>query len=167
MEHKQATDWPKIRRAYEAGETSVRALCQKFGVGTGALYRRVKKEGWEPRRPKGPSPCHLSASGETLLDFGGMIERARMLIGRSIEAGGISSVSELERQVRIVKSLVATAKMVEQMDQAGSTDKTDKENSAVDIPGRDPVRGKLDDDADAIRRDLARRLEELLESGDD
>ena len=43
----KTTDWEAIERAYRAGQLSVRALAEKFGVSHPAVSKRAKKEGWQ------------------------------------------------------------------------------------------------------------------------
>ena len=45
------TDWLKIREAYEADGEAVTQICTRYGVSTGALYKRAKVENW-PQRSK-------------------------------------------------------------------------------------------------------------------
>jgi len=45
------TDWLKIREAYEADGEAVTQICIRYGVSTGALYKRAKVENW-PQRSK-------------------------------------------------------------------------------------------------------------------
>ena len=42
-------DWLKIREAYEASGEAVTQICFRFGVSTGALYKRAKAENWPQR----------------------------------------------------------------------------------------------------------------------
>ncbi|PLX39053.1 MAG: hypothetical protein C0606_00460 [Hyphomicrobiales bacterium] len=44
-----ATDWASLRVAYEGGAEPVAALCRRFGVSAGRLYRRARKEDWQRR----------------------------------------------------------------------------------------------------------------------
>ena len=43
--------WRLVRRAYEAGETSVDEICHRFGPTKYHLYKKLKSEGWHLRRP--------------------------------------------------------------------------------------------------------------------
>lgn len=43
----KTTDWEAIERAYRAGQLSVRAIAEKFGVSHPAVSKRAKKEGWQ------------------------------------------------------------------------------------------------------------------------
>lgn len=40
-------DWEGIERAYRAGQLSVRAIGEKFGISHAAISKRAKKEGWQ------------------------------------------------------------------------------------------------------------------------
>ena len=40
-------NWEAIRTAFEAGDTSIRKIAEKYGVTDGAIRKRAKKDGWQ------------------------------------------------------------------------------------------------------------------------
>lgn len=169
MQDVDEPDWEAIRRAYEVGTSSVADICLLFGVGRSALYGRAKRERWTARRAtKGmkkkvcaeiSSSTFKASEGEA--DLATILRDAQTLIQRQLAAGDGDSVADLERQVRMVKSLVSTAKMVEQMEKQPSETGKGQERKKPLNSDNNGLGVKNDDEADALRRELARRIEAL------
>lgn len=169
MEHKDPPDWVEVRRVCESGESTVREICSRFAVSRGALYHRAKREAWFRRGGRaGKSKFGGGRSSDQDYSFAGMIKAVTGRVGKQMDSEDGGDGADLERQLRIVKSLVSTAKLVEQMDDSAVEEEVEaglgKKRSSKDGRGRGEVDNK---DADAIRRELARRLKEMGESGED
>lgn len=55
----------EIRRLYETGEISIRAVAERAGVSTATLSRRAKAEGWHRAKPTAKPAPSKAASAET------------------------------------------------------------------------------------------------------
>lgn len=53
--------WAQVRAAYSANEISIAAVCKKFQMSSGTLYKRRVAEGWTLR---GTQPAALTAKGK-------------------------------------------------------------------------------------------------------
>lgn len=54
-------NWEAIRTAFEAGDTSIRKIAEKYGVTDGAIRKRAKKDEWQ--RHSGPQLVRGTQSG--------------------------------------------------------------------------------------------------------
>lgn len=158
MSRKEVANWAAIRRAYEERGISVKSICSRFGVTSSKLYARAREERWEMRSQTGVRPSTLV---DTEQGFSQMLEKATGRVRRHLDQEAGESVADLEREVRIVKSLVSTAKLVNQMEDEEGDGGDASSGCKDDNCGEGEVRGTGDGDADAIRRELARRIHKL------
>ncbi len=142
-------DWAKIRAAYEDVSVPLADTAKAAGVNRQALIARARREGWRartaPPKPPGPSAELTGAA----MKPSSLATRLKRLIAREIEAiEGESTkkreASEKERDARRLSSLVRSLEKLKDM--KSGKEKTDK---------------KKDEDGDALRTELQRRLARL------
>lgn len=163
-------DWATIRRLYESGSPGVAAICAAAGIGTGALYRRARKENWQRRRDdktgakrRGRRTAKPRRKGEAApeaprkVDRSGLIRRLYAALERQVRevearlAAEDGPASAGERDARTLSNLARTFEKLMEIDGGGA--EAHDEGGARDI--------------DALRKELAKRIDRLRrERGD-
>ncbi len=144
-------EWRLIRLAYFGGNETLDQIAQRFGVTRQLIVYHGRREGWPPH-----AKARAGFSGPQAV-----IERFYRLIDRKLEqmevtmaSDEVRSPADNERETRAIGTLIRNFERVFGLDQG--TDYGD---------GREELRGgelDPDRDAEAIRRELAARLERLL-----
>ncbi|KAB7741610.1 hypothetical protein F2P47_04195 [Parvibaculum sedimenti] len=142
-------DWAKIRAAYEDPAVPLSGTAKVAGVNAQTLIARARREGWRARTPAPAKPAPAAELTGAAMKPSSLATRLKRLIAREIEAiEGESTkkreAAEKERDARRLSSLVRSLEKLKDM--KSGKEKTDK---------------KKDEDGDALRTELQRRLARL------
>jgi hypothetical protein len=150
-------------------------IAERNGIGRGALTRHAKAEGWQrkvktiqrPRRTKAELAEAAAESMRQALSKG-LGARLYLAIDRKVQEIEMRmrqtenegrGAADAERDARTLSALARVyAKLVELDGAAKSAEKRETESK--------PSPARRSEDADELRRDLARRLERLDHDGD-
>jgi len=157
MDDDAAPNWGAVSEAYARGDLTVAEICTRYGITQHALYSRARKQGWPPRRRRGPArppvntPCSSGGSAREALiaRLYNALER-KMSEFEARQSQGAQTAAEHERETRTLNT------MVRLFERLGELKEKAQANNAV---SRDD--GDISADARSLRQDLARRLERL------
>jgi len=159
MNEQQPPDWPAILRAFRDRDCAVAEFCRRNGISASSLYRRLAAEARQAqaRKPaRGGRRRKRCVAAVPVKGRGGLFARLSRALDEkmtefetAIRAQEPRSPADAEREARTLLSLM---RMFERL------------NALQPNMGKgsaDPANPRLDADADAIRRQLAERLERL------
>ncbi|MDQ0317845.1 hypothetical protein [Amorphus orientalis] len=168
--HRFVPDWAAIRVAFEAGEWSQRKIAESYGVSESGLRTRADREGWDrSRRPKlgpaaakrarpmpaGPNPTTRKVgrpAGRTPGERAAMVGRLYRVFEARIAALEArfdpEATIDTERDTKVLAALARTLDTLIALDRKARSE------------GAEAPAGE-NDDIDALRQDLARRLDRL------
>lgn len=152
---RKAPDGAKIRAAYEDISVPLSETAKAAGVSAQALVARARREGWRSRTPMPVKPAPAAELTGAAMKPSSLATRLKRLIAREIEAiEGESTkkreAAEKERDARRLSSLVRSLEKLKDM--KSGKDKTDR---------------KKDEDGDALRTELQRRLSRIAAAADE
>ncbi len=170
MSRRAPPDWERVKEEFMHAMDSLDVIAARNGIGRGALSRRAKAGNWErkvktERRPRRTKAELETAAAERTRRTLSLTLAARLYLAIDRKLQEIEqrmqdteqqgrSAADAEREARTLSALARVyAKLVELDEAAKPAAKTQKE-------GR-PSTPRSSDDADQLRRDLARRLERL------
>lgn len=138
-------DWAAVRADYETGNASVASLCRKWRLHRGQLYRRIASESWTMRRPR--------EEVTTLV----LTHRLRRLAERELASLELArdaqdspaSPADSERAAKALAGLVKVIENIAALEQRLAQAAAPAGNGHAAI------------DDDALRAELARRLEKM------
>ena len=149
--------WPDIRRAYVDTNEPVSAICGRFGISTGSLYRRAKRENWpgRTRTNGGADSGALAGSSEQDELVARLYQTLRQQM-TAIEArlqsmpdiDDTNATATAERDARTLSTLVRTLEKLIELQSV--TNRPEPMDDA-----------KADSDADRFRLEIIRRIEEF------
>lgn len=175
MSRRAPPDWERVRQEFTHSTDPLNLIAERNGIGRGALSRHAKAGNWErkvktnqrPRRTKAEleaaaAECTRRALSLTLAARLYLaIDRKLQEIEQRMQDTGHEGLSaaDAERDARTLSALARVyAKLVE-LDGAAKPAVEKKK-------GEKPGAPRSSEDADQLRRDLARRLERLDRRGD-
>ncbi len=172
-------DWEAIKHAVLHSGLSYRRIAEKYGASEKTIANKAREEGWvrivplqrlpsgrKPRPPGAPAPKRPTAD---------QIRRRRMIArlfavldaklkeieermaNRACEGGSPASAADTERDVRAFGQLMRIYAKLAALDDAERDKTGDKEDNA-DL--------RTIEDADSLRREIARRIERLSGAGE-
>ena len=155
------TDWLKIREAYEAGGEAVTQICIRYGVSTGALYKRAKAESWPQRseakkKPKKTNKKRRAArAGEKIspdrVERRQLIDRLYQAFEKQMSDFEIQNASNADDGIneKDARTLGSLARTLEKLIELKSEEEGDShtQNQEVDI--------------ERLREKLTQRLERM------
>ncbi|MGV1013483.1 MAG: hypothetical protein ACOYB4_00780 [Methyloceanibacter sp.] len=173
-EASSAVDWEAIEHEYIYGDKSLKRISDAFGSSPGTISARAKDGGWvrlvgTKRLPRGRK-ARLPGAPRTPRSTADQLRRRRLaqqlfkIIDAKLqeietrmqqaEANAMPpSAADTERDVRSINSLMGLYAKVVELDEAAKQSGSDAEEEAKS------------EDAEQLRRDLARRLERLNREG--
>jgi hypothetical protein len=149
-------DWEAVAQDYAAGALSVDAICAAHSLTPATLYRRAKIDGWPLRRP-GRRRSRADLAKRLL---GALELKMTRFENRMAESAASATAADSERDARTLNTLV---RLFEKLKGLGLGEAaTRRARSAKSAPApADDSSVKDAHDADALRGELARRLEKL------
>lgn len=170
MSEDTSPDWAVIADAYARGPLTVAQICAKFGISRGALYRQVRRLNWPMRqqpvtsRRRRPVRRQRGGRGAASPQEGrsGMVSRLyealeqRMTELEARMAQGRRTAAECERDARTLNTLVRLFERLSNMEAKVRAGAGEADPASAQLLGQD---------AEQIRRDLARRLDRLRAGG--
>jgi hypothetical protein len=173
-------DWEAIKHAVLHSGLSYRRIAGKYGASEKTIANKARAEGWvrivplqrlpsgrKPRPPGVPAPKRPTADR---IRRRKMIARLFAVLDAKLreieermentagEGAGPTSAADTERDVRAFGQLMRIYAKLAALDDAERDKKGDKEDNA-DL--------RTIEDADSLRREIARRLERLMEAGEE
>ena len=98
-------DWEELRRSYQAGETTLRVLAERYGLDYGTLRSRAVRERWkqqtQPARDEG-----AGKGGERLLEAGdAVLERVLSLLDDCTDMRQLQAAASVLKNIKDLQSL--------------------------------------------------------------
>src|SRR5262245_40317632 len=176
MTKRAPPNWERARDEYAHCPDALAIIAERNGISRSGLQDRAKQEGWErkvetiPRErydtkkivPRGASPRPEQRRLQRLLKWLYKIleQKVRIMeqrIALASEPGAEpQSAADIERDIRSINAMAkAFAQVIELEERARASGESEKEETSSGVP----------EDADELRRDLARRLERMHRSG--
>lgn len=143
--------WGEIRSTYEHSSVPVAMIAKAYAVRERAVYERAAKEGWTARRTQSSNP-----TPDAPLDRSVLVRRLFKAVERQI--------AEIERRL---SSLPATGADEKDARTLAALARTIELLIGLERQARPETTEAPEADVDELRRDLARRIENLRRAGGD
>lgn len=147
----RAIPWGEIRSTYEHSSVPVATIAKAYAVRERAVYERAAKEGWTARRTQGANP-----TPEAPLDRSVLVRRLFKAVERQIEEieRRLSSLPATGADEKDARTLAALARAIELL-------------IGLERQAKPETTEAPEADVDELRRELARRIENLRRAGGD
>ncbi len=152
MKIKADVDWTAVARDYAVAGYSIADVCARHGVSRSAFYRRKKT--WDIRTdaaPTKPAPPQPKLSRNLLKRLTQALDDKMTKFEERLQCAEPQSSADHEREARTLHSLLRMFERVSELSEDARRARSATETVAKGI----------DADADALRRQLAARLDKL------
>lgn len=143
--------WGEIRSTYEHSNVPVATIAKAYAVRERAVYERAAKEGWTARRTQGANPTPEAPLNRSVLvrRLFNAVERQIAEIERRLTS--LPATGADEKDARTLAALARTIELLIGLERQAKPETTEAPEA----------------DVDELRRELARRIENLRRAGGD
>jgi hypothetical protein len=149
-------DWEAVAHDYAAGALSVAAICAAHSLTRATLYHRAKIDGWPLRRP-GRRRSRADLAKRLL---GALELKMTRFENRMADSAASATAADSERDARTLNTLVRLFEKLKGLGLGEAATRRARPAKSAPAPAEDSS-VKDAHDADALRGELARRLEKL------